>query len=229
MHQWPPRHPRAVCNPMPNPGRVRTSAGAPLPSASRALRSFASLARSYSPRACAHRPTRLAAGCSSTTSPLPPTPSTTALRAAALTDLRPRRPRPRRRPRRPPPCARGCRCHCRPDRPRRRCRRPRRRCPRRRRPPPLPPPPPCCLQCRRPRCRPRRRLRRRNRRCPFNVNVLAIALPTPSSPPASPASWPRPSQSPFSAHGYGAAGAGSRLRARCPVFACALLWCVFCS
>ena len=139
MHQWPPRHPRAVCNPMPNPGRVRTSAGAPLPSASRALRSFASLARSYSPRACAHRPTRLAAGWSSTTSPLPrplpPTPSTTALRAAALTDLRPRRPRPRRRPRRPPPCARGCRCHCRPDRPRRRCRRPRRR------PPPLPPPP----------------------------------------------------------------------------------------
>ena len=78
MHQWPPRHPRAVCNPMPNPGRVRTSAGAPLPSASRALRSFASLARSYSPRACAHRPTRLAVGCSSTTSPLPPTPSTTA-------------------------------------------------------------------------------------------------------------------------------------------------------
>ena len=63
---------------MPNPGRVRTSAGAPLPSASRALRSFASLARSYSPRACAHRPTRLAAGWSSTTSPLPPTPSTTA-------------------------------------------------------------------------------------------------------------------------------------------------------
>ena len=78
MHQWPPRHPRAVCNPMPNPGRVRTSAAAPLPSASRALRSFASLARSCSPRACAHRPTRLAAGWSSTTSPLPPTPSTTA-------------------------------------------------------------------------------------------------------------------------------------------------------
>ena len=138
MHQWPPRHPRAVCNPMPNPGRVRTSAGAPLPSASRALRSFASLARSYSPRACAHRPTRLAAGCSSTTSPLPPTPSTTALRAAALTDLRPRRPRPRRRPRRPPPCARGCRCHRQPARPRCRPRRPRRRRPRPRRPPPLP-------------------------------------------------------------------------------------------
>ena len=64
---------------MPNPGRVRTSAAAPLPSASRALRSFASLARSCLPRACAHRPTRLAAGWSSTTSPLPPTPSTTAL------------------------------------------------------------------------------------------------------------------------------------------------------
>ena len=63
---------------MPNPGRVRTSAAAPLPSASRALRSFASLARNCSPRACAHRPTRLAAGWSSTTSPLPPTPSTTA-------------------------------------------------------------------------------------------------------------------------------------------------------
>ena len=63
---------------MPNPGRVRTSAAAPLPSASRALRSFASLARNCSPRAYAHRPTRLAAGWSSTTSPLPPTPSTTA-------------------------------------------------------------------------------------------------------------------------------------------------------
>ena len=47
-----------------------------------------------------------------------------------LTALSPRRPRPRRRPRRPPPCARGCRCHCQPDRPRCRPRRPRRRCPR---------------------------------------------------------------------------------------------------
>ena len=208
MHQWPPRHPRAVCNPMPNPGRVRTSAGAPLPSASRALRSFASLARSYSPRACAHRPTRLAAGWSSTTSPFLPTPSTTALRAAALTDLRPRRPRPRRRPRRPPPCARGCRCHCRPDRPRRRCRRPRRRCPRRRRPPPLPPPPP-------------------------DEGALLPSMPPPSLPPSPP---PPPPQSPLplqrqhsrhrTANAFIATRIASFLAAAVAVaLFCAWLWC----
>ena len=44
----------------------------------------------------------------------------------------------------PPPCARGCRCHRQPARPRCRPRRPRRRCPRPRRPPPFAAPP---LQC----------------------------------------------------------------------------------
>ena len=88
------------------------------------------------------------------------------VRAAALTDLRPRRPRPRRRPRRPPPCARGCRCHCRPDRPRRRCRRPRRRCPRPRRP-----------LCRRLRCSASQRPRLVSRLvCVYSAGVVGVTF-----------------------------------------------------
>ena len=117
----------------------RPSAAAAQPSDSRALPSLASQARGCSPCACSHRRARLAAGRSSATTPWPPPTTSTAPRcAAALTALSPRRPRPRRRPRRPPPCARGCRCHRQPARPRCRPRRPRRRRPRPRRPPPLP-------------------------------------------------------------------------------------------
>ena len=145
MHQWPPRHARAVCIPMPNPGGGRPCAAAAQPSDSRALPSLASQARGCSPCACSHRRARLAAGRSSATTPWPPPTTSTAPRcAAALTALSPRRPRPRRRPRRPPPCARGCRCHRQPARPRCRPRRPRRRRPRPRRPPPFAAPP---LQC----------------------------------------------------------------------------------
>ena len=62
MHQWPPRHARAVCIPMPNPGGGCPSAAAAQPSDSRALPSLASQARGCSPCACSHRRARLAAG-----------------------------------------------------------------------------------------------------------------------------------------------------------------------